>query len=563
MRSTISRRVTAATPPGLRTPRLILALVAALTVCFSLASPSLAQAQQFDPSWSGTVTRKLVVDDRGDPTVIGSSQYTAFFDGTQAGGHADATERITTSSENVGNCAPNTAVYDASGSGQDAFGITPLGPGGGSYVIGTSGVQLNGTYTNSNVPCADASGPYQTNINVGNNASENEAEGTTSDPDSVEGSHTSHLNASTTVVVTWRMTRAPDRDQDGFRDSTDQCPDTYAPPTSTDGCPEDPDRDHDGFPNEGDECPDSYAPTTANGCPDDKPACGDAKDNDGDGATDFPADPGCTSAADTNEVDPPVCSDGRDNDADGNIDFPADRGCVSASDSDEEDCTIIGTPGSDALVGTSGNDVICGLGGDDGISGGGGDDILWGGAGNDRILGGTGDDTLAGEKGSDSLMGGAGNDGFNGGADHDVFRGGAGNDVMAGGKDYDTVIYLSAPHKMKVDLATGKASGEGSDRVALIEAVVGSQHDDVLKGTSRFDQLDGNAGSDTISGLSGPDLLSGGAGPDRLLGGAGEDMLVGGGGRNALNGGGQMDTCYSAHGGAISSCELKGNDADL
>jgi hypothetical protein len=54
------------------------------------------------------------------------------------------------------------------------------------------------------------------------------------------------------------------------------------------------------------------------------PACGDGVDNDGDGATDFPADPGCRDALSINEK--PQCNDGADNDGDGPIDL-ADSGC--------------------------------------------------------------------------------------------------------------------------------------------------------------------------------------------------------------------------------------------
>ncbi len=73
-----------------------------------------------------------------------------------------------------------------------------------------------------------------------------------------------------------------------------------------------------------------------------KPQCSDGVDNDGDGKIDFPADPGCSSAADNDETDSgsgtttkPQCSDGKDNDGDGKIDFPADKGCTSASDTSE------------------------------------------------------------------------------------------------------------------------------------------------------------------------------------------------------------------------------------
>jgi len=69
-------------------------------------------------------------------------------------------------------------------------------------------------------------------------------------------------------------------------------------------------------------------------------ACSDNLDNDDDGLIDFPADPGCEFPADNDETDPvtpAACSDGEDNDADGKIDFPDDPGCDSAADDDETD----------------------------------------------------------------------------------------------------------------------------------------------------------------------------------------------------------------------------------
>ncbi len=58
------------------------------------------------------------------------------------------------------------------------------------------------------------------------------------------------------------------------------------------------------------------------------------------------------------------CSDSADNDSDGRTDFPADPGCASATDNDESDpvtprpptppanrCTITGTRGNDVLRG--------------------------------------------------------------------------------------------------------------------------------------------------------------------------------------------------------------------
>ena len=66
--------------------------------------------------------------------------------------------------------------------------------------------------------------------------------------------------------------------------------------------------------------------------------CIDREDNDGDGLTDYPFDPGCTSPADDDEQDErlPQCADGEDNDGDGTVD-QADRGCAAPDDDDESD----------------------------------------------------------------------------------------------------------------------------------------------------------------------------------------------------------------------------------
>ncbi|MBA3395957.1 MAG: hypothetical protein H0T89_25220 [Deltaproteobacteria bacterium] len=72
--------------------------------------------------------------------------------------------------------------------------------------------------------------------------------------------------------------------------------------------------------------------------------CLDGLDNNADGRTDFPADPGCDSFSDDTEatVCPgagcPICSDGVDNDGDGATDYPADQSCLAASSTNEA-CT--------------------------------------------------------------------------------------------------------------------------------------------------------------------------------------------------------------------------------
>ena len=62
-------------------------------------------------------------------------------------------------------------------------------------------------------------------------------------------------------------------------------------------------------------------------------ACSNGIDDDGDGKTDYPADPGCTSTTDTNEYNAPpppppttyACSNGVDDDGDGKTDYPPTR----------------------------------------------------------------------------------------------------------------------------------------------------------------------------------------------------------------------------------------------
>ncbi len=66
-------------------------------------------------------------------------------------------------------------------------------------------------------------------------------------------------------------------------------------------------------------------------------ACANGADDDGDGAIDYPADPGCADAADDDETDPDQaeCGDGADNDDDGRTDHPDDPGCASPEDPSE------------------------------------------------------------------------------------------------------------------------------------------------------------------------------------------------------------------------------------
>ena len=76
----------------------------------------------------------------------------------------------------------------------------------------------------------------------------------------------------------------------------------------------------------------AVAPVTANHNPN-HPDCSDLVDNDGDGKTDYPADPGCSSAADQDETNPPPpptgkkkCNSGRGNGSEPNPQHDCDPG---------------------------------------------------------------------------------------------------------------------------------------------------------------------------------------------------------------------------------------------
>jgi hypothetical protein len=102
--------------------------------------------------------------------------------------------------------------------------------------------------------------------------------------------------------------------------------------------------------------------------------CLDGYDNDGDGKTDFPDEPGCTSPSDDDETDPvalPACSNGIDDDGDGAVDYPGDADCLGASANSEQPVCSNGVddngdghadwpadPGCSAAGG--GNEAFCG-----------------------------------------------------------------------------------------------------------------------------------------------------------------------------------------------------------
>jgi RTX calcium-binding nonapeptide repeat (4 copies) len=147
--------------------------------------------------------------------------------------------------------------------------------------------------------------------------------------------------------------------------------------------------------------------------------------------------------------------------------------------------------------------------------------------------------TVTGSPGDDVLVGGPGPDVLCGLEGNDVLDGREADDVLDGGEGIDTATYGSAPCCIRADLAAGLAAGNGNDQLVALEALIGSNGDDVLRGST---------GSDSLSGLGGTDLLYGVDGDDTVLGGDQDDYLEGGLGTNTLDGGGGADVCREAVG---------------
>ena len=178
------------------------------------------------------------------------------------------------------------------------------------------------------------------------------------------------------------------------------------------------------------------------------------------------------------------------------------------------DDKLWGNSGNDVLKGGDGNDVMSGGSGEDVLEGGAGDDVMSGNSGNDVMLGGDGNDAMSGNTGDDKMAGGEGNDSLDGGTGNDTFVSDAGNDSYKGGAGFDTLDYSGSGKGIELDLSKHTAVGAGNDQVWGVERVVGSSHDDVMKGDKDVNALVGGAGDDVLRGLGGADVLTGGEGRD-------------------------------------------------
>jgi Ca2+-binding RTX toxin-like protein len=203
---------------------------------------------------------------------------------------------------------------------------------------------------------------------------------------------------------------------------------------------------------------------------------------------------------------------------------------------------ICGGPGDDQIRSGKGVDRVDGGGGDDDVNGEKGSDTLGGGGGDDKILGDKGNDSLKGGGGKDELdggigdektvdggpgdgdlaIGGLGTDDVSGGpGNSDVVRGDGGIDTLdGGGGKHDIASFATASQPgVTVNLATGKADGDGKDTLKRITDVAGSAFNDKVIGSKAANRIDGGPGNDDLDGAA----PSGGADGDEGFGGPGAD----------------------------------------
>ncbi|GGE55347.1 serralysin [Agaricicola taiwanensis] len=141
----------------------------------------------------------------------------------------------------------------------------------------------------------------------------------------------------------------------------------------------------------------------------------------------------------------------------------------------------------------------------------------------ENAVGGSGDDIMIGNDADNRLTGGLG---------ADVMDGGAGWDAA----DYSDADPISSSQggRLVADLMTsGSNNGEATgDRYHSIEELIGSRHNDSLRGDDDDNIVRGGAGHDELHGRGGDDALYGGDGNDSFSGGLGADHLDGGSGQD-------------------------------
>lgn len=190
-----------------------------------------------------------------------------------------------------------------------------------------------------------------------------------------------------------------------------------------------------------------------------------------------------------------------------------------------------GNSGNDKMVGGHGNDTMSGGSGDDVMRGAHGNDTMSGNSGNDDMRGGQGNDKLSGNSGNDTMRGGQGDDKLDGGSGNDVMFADEGNDYYKGGGGFDTIDYSASKKGIVADLSKHTITSDlGKDEVWSIEKIVGSSHNDVIKGDKNANVIIGGKGDDVMTGHTGADTFvwskdDAGKGRDRITDFSKEDRL--------------------------------------
>ena len=199
--------------------------------------------------------------------------------------------------------------------------------------------------------------------------------------------------------------------------------------------------------------------------------------------------------------------------------------------------TLVGTPGDDRIRATSGDDVIVTLGGDDVIVGPKGAEWM------DSYCTGTGEDQVFYYEGKyiTRFSGSDSNIDLGPGDDrvtvlsrpsqwHETIRAGRGDDTIIlgpkssahvdpgpgddlirrpasrGSRRTPCIDLGRASGPVRIDLARGRATGQGHDRFAPnIRCAVGGRFEDVLVGTPSNDELDPGYGADLVRAGAGDD----------------------------------------------------------
>ncbi|NOT13936.1 MAG: heme peroxidase [Methylococcaceae bacterium] len=199
----------------------------------------------------------------------------------------------------------------------------------------------------------------------------------------------------------------------------------------------------------------------------------------------------------------------------------------------------------------------------------------------ENVTGGDGNDELTGNLNANTLNGGAGNDLLNGGAGIDILNGGAGNDRFiatilgddndsySGGANIDTYDLSGTSAGASVTTVSATSLDIGTDTLATIENIIGSQGNDTITFNGGVNVIDAQGGNDTIVGGAGNDVLSGGAGNDTFnyTFGHGADAVDGGADTDSLNitgtvGNDTLDVLYNGisltnfEGGTVTGVEL-------